>query len=201
MKSVEANNISEWDEIDKILDIIYNSKADTYLKLSAIINENLKVLVEKLSNIKGPYNFNIQKLLKFLGEHIENLSKEYINSPKQYEKSVLEYNKSLIEYMGKIQKKMKAYELMRNEEKQKIEKEKSETKNEIALLKNKIEKLEELNGKLEKDNEKLQKNLSQIKTIIKITNFKSNLSDYLNDCKDNNEIKELITKLIQDNNE
>ena len=201
MKSVEANNISEWDEIDKILDIIYNSKADTYLKLSAIINENLKVLVEKLSNIKGPYNFNIQKLLKFLGEHIENLSKEYINSPKQYEKSVLEYNKSLIEYMGKIQKKMKAYELMRNEEKQKIEKEKSETKNEIALLKNKIEKLEELNGKLEKDNEKLQKNLSQIKTIIKITNFKSILSDYLNDCKDNNEIKELITKLIQDNNE
>jgi len=201
MKSVEANNISEWDEIDKILDIIYNSKADTYLKLSAIINENLKVLVEKLSNIKGPYNFNIQKLLKFLGEHIENLSKEYINSPKQYEKSVLEYNKSLIEYMGKIQKKMKAYELMRNEEKQKIEKEKSETKNEIALLKNKIEKLEELNGKLEKDNEKLQKNLSQIKTIIKITNIKSNLSDYLNDCKDNNEIKELITKLIQDNNE
>ena len=75
------------------------------MKLSAIINENLKVLVEKLSKIKGPYNFDIQKLLKFLEGHIENLSKEYINSPKQYEKNVLKYNKSLFEYIRKIQKK------------------------------------------------------------------------------------------------
>ena len=201
MQSDETKNISESDEINKILDIIYNSKVDTYLKLSSIINENLKVLVEKISNIKGPYNFDIQKLLKFLGGHIENLSKEYINSPKQYEKSVLEYNKSLIEYMGKIQKKMKAYELMRNEEKQKIEKEKLETKSEIALLKNKIEKLEESNGKLGKDNDNLQKKLSQIKEIIKAINIKKNLSDYLLDCKENNEIKELINELIQDKDE
>ena len=103
--------------------------------------------------------------------------------------------------MGKIQKKMKAYELMRNEEKQKIEKEKSETKSEIALLKNKIEKLEESNGKLGKDNDNLQKKLSQIKEIIKAINIKKNLSDYLLDCKENNEIKELINELIQDNDE
>ena len=201
MQSDETTNISEWDEINKILDIIYNSKADTYLKLSAIINENLKVLVEKLSNLKGPYNFDIQNLLKFLEGHIENLSKEYINSPKQYEKSVLEYNKSLIEYMGKIQKKMKTYEIMRNEEKQKIEKERSETKSEIVALKNKIEKLEELNGKLGKDNDNLQKKLSQIKKIIKAINIKTKLSDYLSDCKDNNEIKELINELIQGEDE
>ena len=52
-----------------------------------------------------------------------------------------------------------------------------------------------------KDNDNLQKKLSQIKKIIKVINIKKNLSDYLNDGKDNNEIKELINELIQDNDE
>ena len=52
-----------------------------------------------------------------------------------------------------------------------------------------------------KDNDNLQKKLSQIKEIIKAINIKKNLSDYLLDCKENNEIKELINELIQDNDE
>ncbi len=138
------SNINQAYDIQSIIDSICNLKNDNLFQLSEQVDEKIKIFVDILPKVKKPYDFNIEKLLLFLKQHIKNLSNEALkiknncqtfisNVEKKYE----EQSKFLLEKMLKIKNEIELYHKIYKEKEESEEKKDKD----IELLKRENENL------------------------------------------------------------
>ena len=171
-------NSEDSKSINEALQVIYNSKADNYLALSTVINDQLKIVLEKFPKISIPSdNIDMLKLLRFLREYIINLSNEYVIKAKILDKENEIIKQSCYDNLAKLTNKLDKIELKTEIDKSKNEKVKSELKSEIDFLKKEIDKLKEIINSNETEKSKMNREIANL--AIKVDNLeeeKSNLA-------------------------
>lgn len=211
--------------LKEALQAIYNSKGDSYLTLSTVINDNLKIVLDEFPkvNISSYYN-DMMNLLKYLRDYISKLTIEYISYAKLLEKDNEDLRQTCITNITKLKDKICLLEVRAKMEKSKNEKEKSELKGEIVNLKKEIDKLKEVLICNEKEKSKLSGDITNLtekvdnlegqkaELEVKIDNLsekvnnleeeKSKLNKTINDLKINNgrlelKIEDLNKTLIE----
>ena len=144
--------------INETLKVMYESKEETYLQRSQLIAKQLDILVEDLSKRNETYSFNFVELIRFLRNHIHNLSNEYEKYKISGNKKD-KYQQDLEDKIKQLTKKVYSLDLIIKLN----EKEKSELKKEIEMLNKEIESLKNENKKNEIEKSEMKREIDNLK--------------------------------------